>query len=80
MAKMYACPEELHYTLLYNNKSQIKFKTSILKPTLCSYSDVYILLNRIITVTEVGGAGDAAARQAAIEIYANPIDMSQKLL
>ena len=27
----------------YNEKSQIKFKTSMLKSSLCDYSDTYIL-------------------------------------
>ena len=37
----------------YNNKSQIKFKTSILKSSLCDQSDAYILLTGIITVEQV---------------------------
>ena len=42
--------------------SQIKFKTTMLKCSLCDYSDAYILVKGIITIT---GAGvDAAARQA----------------
>ena len=40
----------------------IKFKTLMLKSSLCDYSDAYILLSGTITIT---GAGvDAAARQA----------------
>ena len=34
----------------YNTNSQIKFKASILKSSLCGYSDVWILVNRTITV------------------------------
>ena len=34
----------------YNTFSQIKFKTAMLKPSLCDYSDAYILVKRIITV------------------------------
>ena len=46
----------------YNVNSQIKFKTTMLKSTLCDYSDVYILVKGKITTT---GAGyNAAARQA----------------
>ena len=34
----------------------------MLKPSLCDYSDAYILVKGIITIT--GRGGDAAARQA----------------
>ena len=46
----------------YNVKSQIKFKTTMLKSSLCDYSDAYILVKGTITITEAGA--DAAARQA----------------
>ena len=46
----------------YNDNSQIKFKTTMLKCSLCDYSDGYILVKEKITVTEAGD--DAAARQA----------------
>ena len=46
----------------YNVNSQIKFKTAILKSSLCDYSDAYILSKGKITIT---GAGDnVTARQA----------------
>ena len=46
----------------YNVNSQIKFKTAILKSSLCDYSDAYILGKGKITIT---GAGDnVTARQA----------------
>ena len=46
----------------YNVNSQIKFKTTMLKSSLCDYSDSYILVKGKITIT---GAGDKAqARQA----------------
>ena len=46
----------------YNANSQIKFKTTMLKSSLCDYSDAYILVKGTITIR---GAGDgAAARQA----------------
>ena len=46
----------------YNVNSQIKFKTTMLKSSLCDYSDTYILVKGTIKIT---GAGDnAAARQA----------------
>ena len=46
----------------YNVNSQIKFKTAMLKSSLCDYSDVYILVKGKITTT--GRGADAAARQA----------------
>ena len=49
---------------LYNTNSDIRFKTAILKSSLCDYSDsdAYILVKRRITIT--GEVDDAAARQA----------------
>ena len=45
----------------YNVNSQIKFKTTMLKSSLCDYSDAYILVKgKIIT----GRGADVAARQA----------------
>ena len=46
----------------YNVNSQIKFKTTLLKSSLCDYSDAYILVKGTITIT--GAGNDAAARQA----------------
>ena len=36
----------------YNVNSQIKFKTTMLKSSLCDYSDAYILVKGKITITE----------------------------
>ena len=41
----------------YNVHSQIKFKTTMLKSSLCHYSDAYILVKGTITIA---GAGDDA--------------------
>ena len=46
----------------YNVNSQIKFKTIMLKSSLCDYSDAYILVKGTITI--IGRGVDAAARQA----------------
>ena len=46
----------------YNVNSQIKFKPTMLKSSLCDYSDAYILVKGTITIT--GAGADAAARQA----------------
>ena len=46
----------------YNYEKLIRFKTTMLKSTLCDYSDAYILVKLKITIT---GAGDnVAAREA----------------
>ena len=46
----------------YNVNSQIKFKTTMLKSSLCDYSDVHILAEGKISITGTGD--DTAARQA----------------
>ena len=45
----------------YNVASPIKFKTTMLKSSLCNYSDVYILFKEKVTIT--GAEDDAAAIQ-----------------
>ena len=47
---------------VYSTGSDIRFKTTMLKSSLCDYGDVYILVKGTITVIAVGA--DAAARQA----------------
>ena len=47
---------------IYNVNSQIKFKTTMLKFSLCDYSDAYILVKGKIKIR--GAGDDAAARQA----------------
>ena len=47
----------------YNTKSQIKFETTMLKSSLCDYSDAYILVKGTITVNNTAAA-DAAANNA----------------
>ena len=47
---------------MYNTNSDIRFKTIMLKSSLCDYSDAYMLVKGTIRTT---GAGvDAAAKQA----------------
>ena len=45
---------------VYSPNKQIRFKTSILRSSLCDYSDAYILVKGNITVTNTAGAGVAA--------------------
>ena len=46
----------------YNINSQIKFKTTMLKSSLCDYNDAYVLVKGRIAIE--GAGADAAARQA----------------
>ena len=46
----------------YNDEKQVKFKTTMLKSSLCDYSDAYILVKGKITITREGD--DAAGRQS----------------
>ena len=47
----------------YNINSQIKFKTTMLKPSLCDYSDEYILVKETIAVNN-RAAADVDANNA----------------
>ena len=40
----------------YNANSQIKFKTTMLKSSLCDYSDAYIVVKGTITVNNTAAA------------------------
>ena len=44
----------------YNVNSQIKFKTTMLKSSLCDYSDAYVLFKGTITANNTAAAGAAA--------------------
>ena len=44
----------------YNVNSQIKFKTTMLKSSLCDYSDAYILVTGTISVNKTAAQGAAA--------------------
>ena len=44
-----------------NKNKQIRVKTSMLRPSLCGYSDSYILVSGTMTITGAG-ADDAAKR------------------
>ena len=39
---------------VYNIGSQIKFRTSLFRSSLCYYSDTYILVKETITVSKTG--------------------------
>ena len=44
----------------YNVNSQLKFKTTMLKSSLCNYSDAYILVKGTISANNTAAAGTAA--------------------
>ena len=52
---------------MYNTKNQIEFKTSTLKPSLCDYSDAYILVSGIITITGAEADDDDDGAKGATE-------------
>ena len=45
---------------VYNVNSQIKFKTTMLKSSLCDYSDAYILVKGTISINSTAAQGAAA--------------------
>ena len=51
---------------VYNFNSQIKFKTTMLKSSLCDYSDAYILFKRTITVNNTGTAASPNNRNKRV--------------
>ena len=54
----------------YNVNSQIKFKTTMLKSSLCDYSDAYILVKGTITANNTAAQG-AAANNTKKKIFKN---------
>ena len=55
----------------YNVNSQIKFKTTMLKSSLCDYSDPYILFKGTISVNNTAAAGTAANNTNKKVIFKN---------
>ena len=55
----------------YNVNSQIKFKTTILKSSLCDYSDAYILVKGTISVDNTAAAGAAVNNNDRKVIFKN---------
>ena len=45
---------------VYSPNKQIRFKTSMLRSSLCDYSDAYILVKGNITVNNIAADDDAA--------------------
>ena len=55
----------------YSPNKQIRFKTSMLRSSLCGYSDAYILAKRNIVVNNTAGAGAAANNTNKKVIFKN---------
>ena len=55
----------------YNVNSQIKFKTTMLKSSLCDYSDAYILVKGTISVNNTATAGAAVNNNIRKVIFKN---------
>ena len=55
----------------YNVNSQIKFKTTMLKSSLCDYSDAYILVKGTISVNNTASQGAAANNTNKKVIFKN---------
>ena len=55
----------------YNVNSQIKFKTTMLKSSLCDYSDTYILVKGTISVNNTAAQGAAANNTNKKVIFKN---------
>ena len=56
---------------VYNVNSQIKFKTTMLKSSLCDYSDAYILVKGTINVNNTAAQGAAANNTNKKVIFKN---------
>ena len=55
----------------YNKDNQIRFKTSILRSSLCGYSNAYILVKGTITVANIAAAAAAANNANKKVIFKN---------
>ena len=56
---------------MYNTTSQIRFKTSMLRSSLCDYSDGYILVKGTITVANTAAVGEATNNADKKVIFKN---------
>ena len=60
----------------YNTNNQIRFKNSMLRSSLCDYSDGYILVKGTITVQNTAEAGAAANNANKKEIFKNCVSFT----
>ena len=61
---------QVHYQSgeTYNTKKQIRFKTSVLRSDLCGYSDAYIAVKGIVTVSANAGVNNIRDKKQAFSI------------
>ena len=52
----------------YKPSKQIRFKTSMLRSDLCDYSNAYIVVKGIITVSATDGANNIRDKKRALSI------------
>ena len=60
----------------YNFNSQIKFKSTMLKSSLCDYSDAYILVKGTISVNNTAAAGTAVSNINKKVIFKNCVRLT----
>ena len=60
----------------YSHNKQIKFKTSMLRSSLCDYSDAYILVKGNITVNNTAAEGAAATNTNKKVIFKNCVSFT----
>ena len=56
---------------IYNKDNQLGFKTSMLRSSLCNYSNAYILVKGSVTVRNTADAGAAANNADKNVIFKN---------
>ena len=64
---------EINYDITgaYSSNKQIRFKTAMLRSSLCDYSDAYILVKGNVSVNNTAGAGAAANNTNKKVIFKN---------
>ena len=63
----------------YDSNSQIKFKTSMLKSSLCYHSDAYILVSGTIIVEDTQAAYDSGNNITKQEIFKNGVSFTDSI-
>ena len=62
---------EINARETYDTNNQVKFKTTILKTSLCDYSNTYVLFEGIITVANTSTAVSATSNTNKKVIFKN---------
>ena len=64
----------------YNTHIQIKFETSLLKSSLCDYSDAYILVSGTISVTRLAAGGGNNSKNVIFKNHASFTDCISEII